>query len=227
ATFGLRGPCPGKTARVVWLRDIVAHIPLVAEPHADDFKLTFGSLSQYQYARSTGARFGADFDVGVEPAIVGCGSSGIVLQPRPPKVPGEYRIALYVPVSFHMLWDLADPSVPIINNDYRFSAAMIKGIAALPRRGKWPTQIEWRWKVYGHESTHLGDELTIAAQDSVLRGGPVFRRVNVSHWYTEPAVGFMWDEIDEGKGTFELRFGANVLVNANGYYGDSATVTER
>src|SRR6185436_8043143 len=125
----MSGPCPGKTARVVWLRDVVAHIPLVAEPHADDFKLTFGALSQYQYARSTGARFGADFDVGAEPALVGCGSSGIVLQPRPPKVPGEYRIALYVPVSFHMLWDLADPSVPIINNDYRFSAAMIKGIA--------------------------------------------------------------------------------------------------
>src|SRR5881394_1576131 len=66
------GPCPGTRAEMWWFRDVPAFIPLVAEPHADDLKLTFGRLAQYQYARSTGDRWGADFDVGGEIPIVGC-----------------------------------------------------------------------------------------------------------------------------------------------------------
>src|SRR5579885_1409842 len=99
------GPCSGRHAETAWFRDIVAFIPLAAEPHPDDMKLTFGRLAQYEYARSKGDRLGADFDVGAEFPIVACVSPRIAAVQAPP-LPGEYRFGLFIPVSFHMLWDL-------------------------------------------------------------------------------------------------------------------------
>jgi hypothetical protein len=213
--------CPG-LADFWKLREIAMHEPLVAEPHPDGVRLAFGGLSQYQYARSTGTRFGADLDVGAELPLFGCAKGGFANRPTK----GQYRVGAYIPVSFHMLWDLRDPSLPIINNDYRFSYGMLKGIYGTGGTGIMPSHFEARWRIYAHESTHLGDELTIAAQDSVLRTGARFERVNVSYEFYEVSLGARWEDwFDDG--SIALRAGWTRQIHSNGFYGDSITVTER
>jgi hypothetical protein len=96
---------------------------------------------------------------------------------------------------------------------------MLKGIYGLGQHGWWPTHIEFRWRVYAHESSHLGDELTIAAQDSVLHGGPRFDRVNVSYQFRELAAGLRWENWFDG--SLALRAGDNLLLNREGFYGDT------
>jgi hypothetical protein len=211
-------PCyPGTATHIWYLRDVPAYLPLVAEPHPDAIRLSFGTLSQYQYARSIGTRYGADLDVGGELPLFGCVKGGYSTRPSQ----GEFKIGVYIPVSFHMLWDLHDPSNPIINNDYRFSYAMVKGIYGFGEHGPLPTHAEFRWRVYEHESSHLGDELTIAAEDSVLHGGPPFNRVNVSYQFRELAAGLRWENFFDG--SLAVRIGDVLLVNPDGFYGDTIT----
>lgn len=71
------------------------------------------------------------------------------------------------------------------------------------------------------ESSHLGDELTIAAEDSVLHGGSPFYRVNVSYQFRELAAGLRWEDFFDG--SLAVRAGDVLLVNRDGFYGDTIT----
>jgi hypothetical protein len=87
-------------------------------------------------------------------------------------------VGLWAFLSWHMLWDLLAPSAPIVNNDYRFGAAL---------KGMWQP-LDWlavrgNFKG-GHESSHLGDELTLANE-----ANPDFMRVNMSYLFWDASLG--------------------------------------
>jgi len=91
---------------------------------------------------------------------------------------GFMGAGLWASLSWHMLWDILGPSAPIVNNDYRF------GLAA---KGMWQPadQLAVRARLaVGHESSHLGDELTLANE-----GNPAFARVNISYQFWDPSLG--------------------------------------
>ena len=91
--------------------------------------------------------------------------------------------AAFLEGSAHMLLDFNAPSRDVINTDYRFGAGLsgrgLPGGFGPP----WDRRLSWKLK-YFHESTHLGDEYSIAAEKKLLSGDPAFagfRRINVSY----------------------------------------------
>lgn len=108
-----------------------------------------------------------------------------------PLGPDDWGFEFVFPVSFHMLWDITDTSNPIINNDYRFGliGRFTRGVSlpsALRRSGA-RDALGLKLQV-GHESSHLGDEITVAA---VARGDSTFERMNPSFEFVDAAIGFM------------------------------------
>ena len=121
---------------------------------------------------------------------------------------GNWGVGFWIPISFHMIEDFKDDSAPIVNTDYRFSF-MFKGQYAFAKSKQFGVRLQ-----VGHESTHLGDEFTIAAQDS----SPDFMRVNVSYEYWELGLSFDWrrsrgSSRDPKYDTFSLRLGVIGLWN--------------
>ena len=119
-------------------------------------------------------RFVWDIDVGAEMPIVGWESQSMAAGEL---VAGAHAVGLWFPISFHMIEDLAgDESNPIINNDYRFG---LMGKAAYGLTDS--RSVGLRLHV-GHESTHLGDEFSIAGQRAFPQS---FERINVSWEYLD------------------------------------------
>jgi hypothetical protein len=121
----------------------------------------------------------------------------------------QWGLGAWIPVSFHMIEDFKDESAPIVDTDYRFGF-MTKGQVGL-------TDDMWlgvRFTPWAHESTHLGDEYTIAASRN-----PAFERINVSYEYREYGVSL---EKAFGADAFILivRHGGISLVGKDGYYSD-------
>lgn len=187
--------------------------PFVADIRGDNIKigLPYATLFKaYEYGDPAGnrtvgrehdIRSGTDISLGREIGLVGF-ERGLAAPPAdapggcPPDeaqrrlamqerlrraMPGAgfMGIGLWTSLSWHMLWDILGPSAPIVNNDYRF------GLAA---KGMWQpagtVALRAALKV-GHESSHLGDELTLANE-----GNPAFTRVNVSYEFWDPSLGF-------------------------------------
>jgi hypothetical protein len=75
----------------------------------------------------------------------------------------------------------------VINTDYRIGlGAAGRGLPGL-RESTWDRHFSWKFKFF-HESTHLGDEYSIAAEQKYLNGDPAFagfRRINVSYTAAE------------------------------------------
>jgi hypothetical protein len=96
---------------------------------------------------------------------------------------GQYGLAVTLPLFMNVWLDLFEPvTAPVVNTDYRFGAPEF---AFIHRTNKGFLK-NYAIKVtpWKHESTHIGDELTIMRRDEGL---PI-TRVNVSYNYTELAL---------------------------------------
>ena len=92
-------------------------------------------------------------------------------------------LAVDIPIAFHLWLDLKSISAPVINTDYRFAVGEVK-LLKMFNNHKYLKNLSIRFAPYNHESTHIGDELTILRKEA---GYPI-TRVNVSYEYTELAV---------------------------------------
>lgn len=136
-------------------------------------------------------------------------------------------ISFSLPVSFSVWFDFTEARTsPILNTDYRFGALEINYI----HRFKSSSSIQnfvLKLIPYFHESTHLGDELTIARiQDSLPYG-----RINVSYEVYDISLTIN-DPEQKIKKMHSFKFGARVLLDKDkGYYSasplevDTATIT--
>lgn len=135
------------------------------------------------------------------------------------RVNQKSSFSIFVPVCLHVLWATFEPkTAPIVNNDYRFgfSFAYLK-----PLRNKYLNNVAIKLTPFAHESTHLGDEITIAGLEF-----DQFYRINVSYEYYELAVTL--NDPDIIKGTlFTVRAGMMGLINPQkGYYSWSDIETQ-
>lgn len=197
--------------------------PLAADPRAAEVSaLAIGFGDASPFAVKTGRRMQWDISLGKEIPVFGLeqrGCGGAVRELGA----GCWGIGLWLPVSFHMAMDFKDESSPVMNTDYRFGA-MVKvqrGLSAATRVGV---------RLHaGHESTHLGDEYVIHAQQKY---GAAFERVNVS--YEAADLGVSLETASRSREhRFALRAGWQQLVNGKaGYYSpkllgsDTATLTK-
>jgi hypothetical protein len=198
----------------IWVlqnRDYFA--PLLAETHAAHVNLLFPARSvAFPYARVPGSRVVWNIDLGKETPIVGWENRIASTHAMPT---GGTGVGFWLAVGFHMVEDLnKDPSSPIIDTDYRFAAQIKFQHAPLKRwcLGFATCRVGIRLAA-GHESTHLGDEFSLAAQ----REDPAFERVNVSYEFWDAAASF---DFDFGlAGELTVRTGAvGLLKPKNGWY---------
>ena len=179
-------------AQQTWfLRDRPYYDPLTAEPRAAQMTFLFPAVADgVPFAANEGRSLAWDISLGREIPIVGWDNSPGTADDG--VGPGKFGIGLWFPASFHMIEDMSkDESAPILNTDYRFGM-MLKAQYGLPRGGR----IGLRFVPWFHESTHIGDEFTLAA----LRvHGNQFQRVNVSYEYWELGGsyedGYLQDEV--------------------------------
>ena len=182
--------------------------PLIAEPRAANLAITAIALSdEFPFVVKPGKRAVWDITLGKEIPIWGCESRSSATAFLPP---GNWGFGIWLPVSFHLVEDFKDPSAPILNTDYRFSG-MVKVQRALEN----DRFLNFRFQ-FGHESTHLGDEFSLAA--SALH--PDFERVNVSYEYWEYGISYEWFVNDSHM--FKIRHGGIGLLNpSNGFYSNT------
>lgn len=165
-------------AQGVWFLENRAYFdPLKAEPRSANIKLFFPARSNaFQYMNKKGDRMVWEIQLGKEIPIFGWESD----DGKTRKLnEGEWGLGLWLPVSFHMIEDFKGDSSPIINTDYRFMFTLKfqKGEKFFSNNGHWGLKCT----IFGHESTHLGDEFSLAAQTNF----PQFRRINVSWEFWE------------------------------------------
>jgi hypothetical protein len=97
-----------------------------------------------------------------------------------------------------MLEDFRDDSNPIVDTDYRFG-----GIFKYQRALSDTKALGVR-AYYGHESTHLGDEFSLAAQRN--RGSTDFQRINVSYQYWEYGLSYDVTRLGQDGSTNVFKF---------------------
>ncbi|MDO5570082.1 MAG: hypothetical protein Q4F97_01265 [Bacteroidales bacterium] len=95
----------------------------------------------------------------------------------------KWLFSIDIPISFHLWLDMKTNSAPVLNTDYRFAVGELKLLRYL-NKTKYIKNISFRYAPLNHESTHIGDELTIRRK---LAGYPI-TRVNVSYEYSEIAA---------------------------------------
>jgi hypothetical protein len=100
----------------------------------------------------------------------------------------DYRcqrtLQLTLPVAFHLYWDAFSDNAPILDTDYTFGFDL-SGRTAIWRNTEQRVGVYW-----GHISTHIGDEYTIAARAAGNRFP--FDRVNVSYWPARVNASTRW-----------------------------------
>jgi len=202
-----------------WLfRDRAYFEPLVADPRAAQTSVLFpASSGSVPFAANPGRHLAWDISLGREIPIVGWQSSRQSADEL--GVPQRsFGVGLFLPISFHMIEDLGkDESRPILNTDYRVSG-MLKAQWGLPE--KWgPVRYGHaglRYVFLGHESTHLGDEFTLAA---TRIHGALFQRVNVSYEYWELGGSFEPNFLTDGRLRIKVRGGVIRLYDQRkGWY---------
>lgn len=148
---------------------------LLADMHPYFFRLDFaGSTNHPAYDWAlTGKNF--------RPSVEGVFGANIPIW-RGEWKEGKYGLFVAVPLSADLWLDLFEPvTAPVINTDYRIGAPSATFIHRLGRG--FAQNYSLLFAPFKHESTHIGDELTI----SHLEQGYALRRVNVSYNYTELA----------------------------------------
>jgi hypothetical protein len=205
-----------------WFRDRGFYDPLIAEPRAPQISVNFPAWTNgFEFSAEPGNRLVWEISLGREiPVFVRANfdnATGVVA--------GSQGFGYWFDLSFHMIEDMGrDPSNPIVNTDYRFSLGKLKyyrvlsvaknpdGSVPLPRR--W-TSMALRYDIYHHESTHLGDEFVIQAQNT----HPEFERFNVSFEFYDVSGAFNWERGDGLK--HSIRGGTTGLIKpSSGYYSD-------
>lgn len=182
--LALLTPFPASAQNKWALRERAYYEPLIADPRAANVNIMFFGLSdEFPFSQEPGRRRVWDISLGKEVPLVGYHSGG---DPATELPKGKWGIGLWMPVSFHMVEDFKDASNPILNTDYRFSG-MVKVQLGLTENARLGGRFQ-----FGHESTHLGDEFSLAAR----RTRPDFRRINVSYEYWEYGISY---ETDRGK----------------------------
>jgi hypothetical protein len=183
--------------------------PLIAEPRAANVSIMFlGFSDAVPFVQNPGRRRVWDISLGKEIPIFGIQKGSAKDEPVGA---GQWGLGLWIPVSFHMIEDFKDESNPILNTDYRFSG-MFKIQKGLTKTSRLGGRIQ-----VGHESTHLGDEFSLAAR----RTKPDFERINVSYEYWEYGVSFETDRGKDGENHLTFRHGGiGLLKSDKGYYSD-------
>ena len=92
----------------------------------------------------------------------------------------DWYLAVDIPIDFHLWLDLETSSAPVINTDYRFAYGQVKALKVFHGL-RYINNLSLKLAPYSHESTHIGDELTIRRKDEKFP----LTRVNVSYMYTE------------------------------------------
>jgi Protein of unknown function (DUF1207) len=180
--------------------------PLLAEPRAAQVTaIVYANSSEFEYQVEPGRRQTWDISLGKEIPLLGfenCGFASNTVHE------GCTGFGLWLPVSFHMIEDFKDASSPIINTDFRFS--LLAKVQKVFESGSLAARVQ-----VGHESTHLGDEFTIHAEDTY---GSDFERVNVTYEYWEYGLSYETVIGDEHIVTFR-HGGIGLLNNKKGFYG--------
>lgn len=138
----------------------------------------------------------------------------------------DYKLALSTPISASILLDLNEPMThPLINTDYRVGLLEINYLQQLDLG--FIKNAGFKLIPYFHESSHIGDEVTIYRIQS---GFPIIR-VNASRNTAEMAITIN-DENDMQEINHSFKLGASMLYDkAQGYYwmraeeGDTTLVT--
>ena len=201
-----------------WLTDTPAISPIVAEPRASMMKVVIGGYSPYAFQQTPGStNIGMDLSVGKEIAIVNSTDASV---DQVPLKAGQQRYGLWFPVSFHMLWDLNDASNAIVNTDYRFGG-IVKYERGL-KAGSFANEVGFRYTPLMHESTHLGDELTLAGQ---RRNPTTFERINPSQFFTELLGTAAWYQDARGQHRDRTFARAGLDVSYTSLYGADTEFT--
>ncbi|MFN2397752.1 MAG: DUF1207 domain-containing protein [Gemmatimonadaceae bacterium] len=191
--------------------------PLIAEPRAAQLQaLALAFSKDVPFLQEPGDnRRVWDIDLGAEFPILGFERGG---QTAGTLGKHGFGAGVWLTVDFHMLEDLKDPSAPILNTDYRFSFLMLKGQYALSDASRVGLRAQM-----GHESTHLGDEYSLAAR----RLFSAFERINVSYEWID--LGMSYDSDNDRLESWTLRGGAiSTLPFGDTYYkGDTLETAGR
>jgi hypothetical protein len=176
--------------------------PAVSEIHSPDINVTlFARANELPFATNPGGRRVWTISLGKEVPVFGydgqreAGTQTCIPEIGPPQA-GCNGWGVWFAIDFHMMEDFRDPSNPIVDTDYRFGGVFKYRHAFTATRS-----LGFRG-YYGHESTHLGDEFSLAAQ----RNHDVndFQRINVSYQYWEYGISYdMYAH--EGTQVFTLR----------------------
>lgn len=129
-----------------------------------------------------------------------------------------FSFSISTPVSMHVLWAPLEEymSRPIVNTDYRVSTLSLKAIRYFkPGVIK---NISIKLNPFGHESTHIGDEVLIFWMKYNIDA----IRVNLSYEYWEASLTLNDPEKIQ-KNNLAIRAGATGIWNRNkGYYSSKA-----
>lgn len=122
-------------------------------------------------------------------------------------------LSFSMPLSFSVWFDFTEiQTAPILNTDYRFAPVEINYLHKF--KHKTFRNIEVKFIPYFHESTHIGDELTIARTIMDAR----IVRVNVSYECMNLAVTLN-DPLGKDQKNHAFRVGARILLNpSKGWY---------
>ena len=110
-------------------------------------------------------------------------SLGVTIPIWSRRLSDQWMIGVDLPISFHLWLDLKTKSAPVLDTDYRFAVGQVKALYLFEGK-RWLRNLSFRFAPFNHESTHIGDELTIRRKEA---GFPL-TRVNVSYEYSELAV---------------------------------------
>jgi len=192
------------SAQQTWaLRDQPLFHPFKAEPRAAQINITALALSdEFPFQQKPGRRRIWDISLGKEIPVFGRYSQAQASTLDQ----GAAWWGLFVPIGFHMVEDFKDNSAPIINTDYRFAVSVryLRGLS-----NQW--SLGFKLEPVGHESTHLGDEFTLAAS----KNNSDFFRVNVSYEYWDVAF---YAEKWTAPATWRFQTGVIGLWGDTGFY---------
>ncbi len=125
----------------------------------------------------------------------------------------RFGLAISMPIHFQTWIDIFEPTTaPVLNTDYNFAFIEFKFIQRFQH--KWFNNYSVKFIPFYHQSTHIGDELTIAR----IQDGIPLTRVNVSYNYWE--LSFWLNEAERRHGkNHSLRLGFLGLLKPNdGWY---------
>ena len=162
--------------------------PLAAEIHAPDVSaMVLGGSNSFPFVTEPGSRRVWTISLGKEVPVFGregrrmAGTETCFPDIGLPQA-GCTSWGIWFAIDFHVMEDFKDESSPIVDTDYRFGGMFKLRHAFSDKRS-----LGLRG-YYGHESTHLGDEFSLAAQRNLASND--FQRINVSYQYWEYGVSY-------------------------------------